>query len=243
VYAVATFLIVALVSLLFTRMAAGFLIATGMPPTTAAFQARSAFTGSGFTTTESENVVNHPARRRVISVTMFVGNLGIPTLIVTVVIGLVGQDTSELTTRLLVLVAGISVVVLLAFLRPVTRLFVELGRRTARPVLREAFEGDVEELLSLGSDVAIVAVTLSGDIPLRSLSGLQNALPQMKVLGVRPQAGPGAFLTGLPADVDLHADDQVVVMGEREVLTQLLPSLRLGSAHPVGEHPQPRTSD
>jgi hypothetical protein len=37
VYAVATFLIVALVSLLFTRMAAGFLIATGMPPRAAAF--------------------------------------------------------------------------------------------------------------------------------------------------------------------------------------------------------------
>jgi hypothetical protein len=87
----------------------------------------------------------------VISVTMFVGNLDIPTPIVTVVVGLVAPSTSELTTRLFVLVAGIAVVVLLAFLRPVTRLFVELGRRTARPVMREAFHGDVEELLKLGT--------------------------------------------------------------------------------------------
>lgn len=224
-YAVATFLIVALVSLLATRMATGFLVATGMPPQTAAFQARSAFTGAGFTTTESENVVNHPVRRRVISVTMFVGNLGIPTLIVTVVVGLVGPSTSELTTRLFVLVAGIGVVVLLAFLRPVTRLFVELGRRTARPVMREAFHGDVEVLLTLGTDVDVVGVTLSGDIPLRSLRGLQNALPQVLVLGVRPQAETGRFLTGSPTDVDLHAGDQLVVLGQRDILTTLLPSL------------------
>ncbi len=224
-YAVATFLIVALVSLLATRMATGFLVATGMPPQTAAFQARSAFTGAGFTTTESENVVNHPVRRRVISVTMFVGNLGIPTLIVTVVVGLVGPSTSELTTRLFVLVAGIGVVVLLAFLRPVTRLFVELGRRTARPVMREAFHGDVEVLLTLGTDVDVVGVTLSGDIPLRSLRGLQNALPQVLVLGVRPQAETGSFLTGSPTDVDLHEGDQLVVLGQRDTLTTLLPSL------------------
>lgn len=231
-YAVATFLIVALVSLLATRMATGFLIATGMPPQTAAFQARSAFTGAGFTTAESENVVNHPVRRRVISVTMFVGNLGIPTLIVTVVVGLVGPSTSELTTRLFVLVAGIAVVVLLAFLRPVTRLFVELGQRTAGPMMKEAFHGDVEELLSLGTHTQVVAVTLSGDIPLRSLRGLQNALPQIRVLGVRPGGVAGDFFTDSPTDVDLHAGDQVVVMGRRETLRTLLPSLRQGSQDP-----------
>ena len=46
--AIATFLMVALLSLLFTRLATGSLIATGMPSEAAAFQARSAFTGAGF---------------------------------------------------------------------------------------------------------------------------------------------------------------------------------------------------
>lgn len=231
-YAVATFLIVALVSLLFTRMAAGFLIATGMPPKTAAFQARSAFTGAGFTTTESENVVNHPVRRRVISVTMFVGNLGIPTLIVTVVVGLVGPSTSELTSRMFVLVAGVAVLVLLAFLRPVTRLFVELGQRTARPMMEQAFDGDVEYLLTLGGDVDLVAVTLSGDLPLRSLRGLQHALPQVRVLGVRPAADPGAFVTDTPTDIDLNAGDQVLVLGHSDVLAELMPSLQHAGTDP-----------
>lgn len=63
-YAAVTFVIVALLSLQLTRIATGVLIATGVPPTSTAFQARSAFSGAGFTTTESENVVNHPVRRQ-----------------------------------------------------------------------------------------------------------------------------------------------------------------------------------
>ena len=86
-YAVATFLVVAILSMAFTRLAAGALIATGLPPEIASFQARSAFSGAGFTTTEAENVVNHPIRRRVIATTMLVGSLGTPTLVVTVLLG------------------------------------------------------------------------------------------------------------------------------------------------------------
>ena len=74
-YAVATFFVVAVISVAFTKFAAGALIATGVPPESAAFQARSAFSGAGFTTTEAENVVNHPVRRRIISLAMFVGSL------------------------------------------------------------------------------------------------------------------------------------------------------------------------
>ena len=85
-YAVATFLVVSVITLAFGQLATGALIATGVPPEIAAFQARSAFSGAGFTTTEAENVVNHPLRRRIIATTMFVGSLGTPTLVVTVLV-------------------------------------------------------------------------------------------------------------------------------------------------------------
>ena len=213
-YAVATFLFVALISLLFTRMAAGVLIATGLPPKTAAFQARSAFTGAGFTTTESENVVNHPLRRRVISTTMFVGNLGVPTLVVTVVIGMVGPSDSQLTSRFIALSAGIGVLVVLAFSKPITRLFIGLGQKAAQPTLSDG--------------VAIVAVTLSDAVPLRSLSGLQLAMPEVKVLGMQPKSRPTNFVTGPPSDVDLRPGDRVVVMGERNTLRDWAPELADG---------------
>lgn len=66
-YAVATFLVVAVITMVFGQFATGALIATGVPPEIAAFQARSVFSGAGFTTTEAENVVNHPTRRRIFS--------------------------------------------------------------------------------------------------------------------------------------------------------------------------------
>ncbi len=221
-YAVATFLVVALLSLLFTRAATGVLIATGMPPDAAGFQARSAFTGAGFTTAEAENVVNHPVRRRVISTTMFVGNLGVPTLVVTVLLGFLAPGPAETSTRALVLVTGIAVVVALAFSKPVTRLFVEIGRRGAQPVLRRALSGQVEPLLTLSADFQVVALPLADDVPLRSIRGLQQALPELRVLGVRPTGRPGSFVGGQPADIELHAGDDLVVLADTTQLAALM---------------------
>lgn len=52
-------------SLLITRVATIALTMAGLSEDTACFQARSAFTGTGFTTKESEEeVINHPVRRR-----------------------------------------------------------------------------------------------------------------------------------------------------------------------------------
>ena len=59
-----TLLVILTFSVVVTRIAAVALRLTGMPADVARFQARSAFTGAGFTTSESEAVVNHPIRRR-----------------------------------------------------------------------------------------------------------------------------------------------------------------------------------
>jgi hypothetical protein len=59
---------------------------TGLSRESARFQARSAFTGVGFTTSESEQVVNHPVRRRILMLLMLVGNAGVITVIATLVI-------------------------------------------------------------------------------------------------------------------------------------------------------------
>ncbi len=64
--AITTLLVVVAVSLLITRVATVILTATGMSREAARFQARSAFSTAGFTTRESEAVVDHPIRRKVI---------------------------------------------------------------------------------------------------------------------------------------------------------------------------------
>lgn len=69
VYAIVLLLLVAILSLLITRFATVALTVTGMTRESARFQARSALTGAGFTTQESEAVVSHPGRWRSAPVT------------------------------------------------------------------------------------------------------------------------------------------------------------------------------
>lgn len=72
-----TLLVVLSVSLLVTRVATVALTFTGLSREHAKFQARSAWTGCGYTTSEAEDIVNHPVRRRIIMMLMFAGNAGV----------------------------------------------------------------------------------------------------------------------------------------------------------------------
>ena len=58
---------------------------TGIEPDVARFQALSAFSGTGFTTTEAERVVRHRTRRRVVTILIILGNAGLVTIIATLV--------------------------------------------------------------------------------------------------------------------------------------------------------------
>ena len=68
-------------SLIITRVATVALQLTGLSREVARFQARSAFSGAGFTTNESEKVVSHPVRRQIIMILMLFGNLGIAAVV------------------------------------------------------------------------------------------------------------------------------------------------------------------
>lgn len=100
-------LLVIFFSLLIVRAAAIALMMTGLDENRARFQARSAFTGTGFTTKEAEMIVNHPKRRQIISWLMVLGNAGIITVIVTGTSSLVSSEGIEIPIDIIVLLVGI----------------------------------------------------------------------------------------------------------------------------------------
>ena len=61
-------------ALVITRVATVALTLTGLSKESARFQARSAYTGVGFTTTEAESVVGHPVRRRIVMILMLLAS-------------------------------------------------------------------------------------------------------------------------------------------------------------------------
>jgi hypothetical protein len=97
---------VAILSLLVTRIAAMALMFTGLSSEAARFQARSAFSGVGFTTTESELIVNHPVRRRIVMFLMLLGNIGIATVVATVIVSLLSTAGSGNWLRNIILFIG-----------------------------------------------------------------------------------------------------------------------------------------
>ncbi|MCF7822616.1 MAG: TrkA C-terminal domain-containing protein [Candidatus Marinimicrobia bacterium] len=106
--AVFSFLIILTLSLIVTRIAALALSITGLSSETAQFQARSAFTGVGFTTAESEAILKHPIRRRIVMMLMLAGNLGIATIIATGVLSYFSTSTSEIWwVNVLILILGL----------------------------------------------------------------------------------------------------------------------------------------
>ena len=85
-------LIIFAISFFFVRLAAVALRLTGLPEQNARFQAMSALTGTGYTTTEAEMIVNYPIRRKIIAWLMIFGNLGIVSVLSTLMISFVRTD-------------------------------------------------------------------------------------------------------------------------------------------------------
>ena len=91
--------VVVVLSLMVTRVGAVALRLTGMSSDAARFQARSALTGAGFTTVESEQVLGHPVRRRIISLLMVLGNIGLVAASGTLSVSLVGIEEEAALPR------------------------------------------------------------------------------------------------------------------------------------------------
>jgi hypothetical protein len=159
--ALGALVVVALLSLIITRVASAALIATGLPPDIARFQARSAFTGVGFTTDESGMIVRHPQRRRIAFHLMILGNLGTATILASLILGLLGPGPLEANVRFLVILGGLLVLLSVLRLGPVDRAFTSLGHVAGPRWLRRDLEGAPSELAEVHGDRVVFEVTIA----------------------------------------------------------------------------------
>lgn len=217
--AIIALLVAILIGLLITRFATMALVATGMSRQYARFQARSAFTGVGFTTSEAEQVVNHPVRRRVILLLMLLGNAGIATLVATLLLGFSRSSTGELITRGMVLAIGLAVIWLLA-----ASSWVDRNLRTVMVRLfgswKELQLRDYAGLLKVGADYDIGELHVRDDdwIAGRSLSDTGLRDEGVVVLGIDRS---GEYMGTPDGELVVEPGDTLVVYGRDEVLREL----------------------
>lgn len=219
---VVSLLIVLVMSLIITRVATVALALTGMSQSAARFQARSALTGAGFTTNESERVVNHPVRRRIILALMLLGNSGLVLGASLMVILLAGGDGGlatrwEAIAALLAGLAALYVAARSAWLERVMARFIEriLGRYTDLP------RSDSASLLRLGGDYRVVEASVKeGDwLAGRTLSELGLAREGVLVLGITRD--DGEYLGAPRGDAQARPGDVLLLYGRHDVLNDL----------------------
>ncbi len=185
--AIATVLAALLVSMVITRIATVALAVTGLSRESARFQARSAFTGVGFTTNEAESVVNHPVRRRVVLLLMLLGNAGFVTVLGSLLISFSGADSStEAWRRIVLLLGGLVVLLLLAGSKGLDRAM----SRFIRALLDRFTTLDVRdyaELLQLAGGYGVVELNVNDDhwTAGKSLEQLQIRKEGIAVLGIQ----------------------------------------------------------
>jgi Trk-type K+ transport system membrane component len=104
---------------------------TGMEPKMAMFQALSAFTNTGFTTTASEDVVQHRKRRVIASILIIIGYIGIVGVTVTLVRSFAVESGTWVPTlkRLVFILLGIYALYFIFSITPPGR---KLGKKSAR---------------------------------------------------------------------------------------------------------------
>ncbi|WP_226782772.1 hypothetical protein [Oceaniglobus trochenteri] len=101
------------VSSTIVRVAGVVLEHSGIPRSVARLQALSALSGTGFTTSESEDLLRHPARRRVLTFLMIAGSVGIASVAATLIVSALNVST-EMDGLVL---QGVALVLALLFVR------------------------------------------------------------------------------------------------------------------------------
>lgn len=207
-------------SVVVTRVGSSALEATGVSRDLAHFQARSAFTGVGYTTSEAESIANHQARRSIILVLMLLGNAGTVTVIASLVLGFSGAQPLQALSRFGVLLAGLGGLWLLTSTARFNRWMTEVIRRMLSE--RGNLEvRDYADLLDVAGGYSVREITVGpGDWLMQSsLSELELSREGVLVLGIRRRSGE--YLGAPDGETTIESGDTVLLYGRSESLSEL----------------------
>ena len=210
-------LIIVLLSLLITRVATVALSLTGMSRESARFQARSALTGVGFTTTEAEDVVNNPVRRRIVGALMLIGSAGLVTAVGSLILSF--NHSGQRLERGVILLCGLALLWLVSRSAWVDRRLSALIGRVLR--WRGFHVRDFARPLALQSDWAVSELMVEQDdwIAGRTLAELKLRDERVDVLGIQRAGGQ---YEGVPhGDARVEPGDVLVLYSTEDRLEEL----------------------
>ncbi|MBD3378999.1 MAG: potassium transporter TrkA [Candidatus Omnitrophica bacterium] len=218
-----TFFAVILLSITVIRIGAAALELTGLSDDVAAFQAQSAFSGAGFTTSESETVLKHPVRRRIIRVLILLGSAGISSSIATFVLTFLSGSSQTLPKRAAFMGLGLLLIFFFARsklvyngMKKIIKRFLE--RFTALRVY------DYREILGLkkGYNICRISVKKDSWMSGKKLSDLKLNEEGTIILSItRFENGESKFIGVPKRDTEIKEGDELICYGRGDASEKL----------------------
>jgi hypothetical protein len=219
--ALISLLVTIALSLLITHIASMALTMTGLSRDLAKFQARSAFTGVGFTTSEAEQVVAHPVRRRILMLLMLLGNAGIVTAISSLVLTFVGTtDPTGQLVRFGSIALGLGLIWVLSSSRWLNRVLSVLIHWALKHWTRLEVR-DYSNLLHLVGDYQVSELKVDKEdwLANKPLSDLCLRDEGIAVLGI--QRPNGHYLGAPNGETCIKPQDLLILYGRADNLSEL----------------------
>ena len=213
-------LAVVAVSLLIVRIGTVALAMTGLSRDVAAFQAQSAFSGVGFTTTESEAIVGHPVRRRICRMLMLMGTAGVTSAVATLIITFTQKSDQDLTVRLTGVAIGLLALYALSK-APLFNMVLNWLIRKALKTWTKLEIRDYEQVLQIAKGYSISQLLVEPEdwLANRTLRQLRLRREGVVVLSVTRRDG---MMLGAPTlDTLIVSGDQLICYGQEANLTRL----------------------
>lgn len=219
--ALVIFLSVVAVTVLVNRIATRALMLTGLSEEVARFQSRSALTGTGFATEESERIMHYPARRRIMTLLMLLGNAGLVTAVSTFVLSFVGTGTAaQLLERSVLLLGGLTLLVAAAQSERIDRVLTPLIERA----LARYTGLDVKDyyaLLHLEDDYTVGRVEVQGDSWMAGQTIQELELSKEGVLVLSLDVAGQVTEYAPHSQHEIRPGDSLILYGKQQVVSKL----------------------
>ena len=209
-------LIIVLASILCVRVGSIALELTGMDPEKASFQALSAFTTTGFTTKETEEITQFLPRRRIVSALILLGHVGSVSVIATLATSLIAKNPVNLLVNLALLSVGLFFIYKLASIKGVTK---KLTNRIRHSLEKRNFFriSPIEEMLHFSEGYGVVRILLSDACPYLDKPLDEVHLKQDQVLILASRRETGNIMIPGGKDV-LKPSDELICYGKIDVI-------------------------
>ncbi len=227
--AILALLIIVAVALLIVRIGATTLMMTGLSRDVAEFQAISCFFGVGFTTTEAEMIVRHPARRKIAQHLIISGNIGLTGALGTVIMTFI-QDEPDWIDELIPFDGTENfffrfTLILLAILIIGGVFRLAIVKRALEGMIKQSLKKfqhvramDYETVLRSSDGYAVMQVELEKEHPMvgRTIAGVLLGSRGVLVLGINRLSGE--YIGAPHATTEFIANDVLTVYGQEDAI-------------------------